>query len=491
MFLLMLVNLIFISSTLAQVDFLKFIQSVDWSSSEKDFVLKNSTIVVAGEHRYSDYDKSVCNYVVNGVRFGNSLCVANIYVDSVTKVLKSISFSFDIDKKKDPIILSQEMDNVLINMLGAPNSIKNDESSKSLKHYDRSWYGDKYNISVNHFVFTRSQIYSLTVKGLSYKRVPLSQFLDSVIWDCTESEIVNKYPASIKEKSHYYSKYDKTVSNYSIEGITLGGLFGYASVYVDSATKKLSSFSFFFENLDTKKDSKVLTKEMDDILTPIFGVPDKKTDEEDSKYVNDHDRTWIKDKYALNVKQMVFSSSQIYSLTAKGISSPGGNDFRVAKWGDSKESIIQKEGKPNDAIDDRLYMFSDFVAGMSCDVVYIFTNNILTMSKYIFKDTHTNKNEYITDFRKMVSLMTEKYGEPDYNKPTWSNSLYKDEPDEYGFAVSLGHLIYSAGWLGNKTNILVLLSGENYKQSLIIQYKSLKFQDLKSNEDKQKIIKDL
>ena len=54
--------------------------------------------------------------------------------------------------------------------------------------------------------------------------------------------------------------------------------------------------------------------------------------------------------------------------------------------------------------------------------------------------------------------------------------IYKNDIDDYGFAVSLGHLSYSAGWFGNLTDISVYLQGENYEISLIIQYVSKKFE---------------
>lgn len=158
-------------------------------------------------------------------------------------------------------------------------------------------------------------------------------------------------------------------------------------------------------------------------------------------------------------------------------------DFRVAHWGDSKETIVEKEGKADMSPDAKLYMFSDNVAGFPCMVGYIFEDNKLVMARYLFKEEHTNKNDYIYDFKKLVNLLSKKYGEPDWNSPEWKNRLYQDDPSDYGFAVSLGHLVYSAGWLKDKTEISVFLTGENYDITFILQYVSTKYKQLREKND--------
>ncbi len=320
------------------------------------------------------------------------------------------------------------------------------------------------------------------------------QFINSVDWNSTENDFVTKYSSQVTPRNHYYSDYNKTKTDFEVAGIVLGDKECTASVFVDSASLKLESLSFSFGKVDKSEialeDAIKFSNEMDNLLIPLFGEPDKRKDELDSKYVNSLDRTWYKDNYLIEVRYMIFSDSHLYSLSVKGIENKGA-DFRVAKWGDSKKIVMQKEGKTDLSTIDNLYLFSDFVAGISCDVAYIFTNDKLTMAKYLFNPTHSNKNDFIKDFRELVNLMTEKYGKPDYNAPEWRNSLYKDDPDDYGFAVSLGHLSYSAGWLGETTGITVALYGENYKISLIIQYVSKKYEGLREKTNIQSKIKDL
>lgn len=319
-------------------------------------------------------------------------------------------------------------------------------------------------------------------------------FINSIDWSSSENDFVTKYSPQVKPRKHFYSNYNKTKSDYEVVGIVLGDKECTASLFVDSASLKLASLSFSFGKAEKSKsaldDAKNFSKEMDSRLISLFGEPDLREDEFDNKHVNSLDRTWYRDNYIVEVRHMIFSDSHIYSLTVKGSENKEA-DFRMAKWGDSKQMVMQKEGKTNFSPFDDVYLFSDVVAGINCDVVYIFTSDKLTMAKYLFNPTHSNKNDFIKDFRELANLMTEKYGKPDYDTPEWRNSLYKDDPDEYGFAVSLGHLSYSAGWFGKTTDITVALYGENYEISLIIQYVSKKYKGLREKSNIQSKTRDL
>lgn len=320
------------------------------------------------------------------------------------------------------------------------------------------------------------------------------QFINSVDWTSTETDFVTKYSSQIKPRDHHYSDYSKTKTDYIIDGIVLGDKECTASIFVDSASLKLESLSFSFEkvekSMNTLEDAKKFSSEMDNLLISLFGEPDQRKDDLEDEYGKDLDRTWYKNNYIVQVYHSIFSDRQYYSLSVEGIKNKG-NDFRVAKWGDSKAVVMKKEGKTNLSPIDNIYYFSDFVAGISCDVAYIFTNDKLSMAKYLFNPTHSNKNDFIKDYQDLVNLMTDKYGKPGYNTTEWSNFLYKDDPDDYGFAVSLGHLLYIAGWYGQTTEITVALYGENYKISLIIEYISKKYKEIREKTYIQNKTKDL
>lgn len=315
--------------------------------------------------------------------------------------------------------------------------------------------------------------------------------IDSFDWTETESDVITKYSDYVKLRKHFYSAHDETMTDYKLENVLFGDLESSADISVDSISREIHSLGFGFNEIESKLDAKALSEKMDNILFPLFGEPDKRSDEWGAvSSMNNADRTWFKEKYVVQVRHMIFKDSHFYHIQVKGIKNTG-NDFRVAKWGDSKQSIIEKEGKTNLSTDDRIYLFSDIVAGMTCDVAYIFTDNILTMAKYMFNTKHTNKNDYIEDYAKLVALMVDKYGEPGYDVIEWRNSLYKNDIEDHGFAVSLGHVSYNAGWLGQTTTISVALYGENHKINLMVQYISEKYKNFRDKQQIQDKIKDL
>ena len=167
---------------------------------------------------------------------------------------------------------------------------------------------------------------------------------------------------------------------------------------------------------------------------------------------------------------------------------PSEYDFRKVTWGMSRDGVTEtEEGRP--VGEEGGYVFYETsIAGLSCYLMYGFTNDRLSNTGYIFTVSHSNKNDYIDDFYTLEGLLEKKYSraEPSstgtpkpsrlnpsaYQKTsqTWKNSLYKDDPEEWGFAVSIGHLAYIARWETERTNIGLNLTGDNYEITLAVRY---------------------
>ena len=86
----------------------------------------------------------------------------------------------------------------------------------------------------------------------------------------------------------------------------------------------------------------------------------------------------------------------------------------------------------------------------------------------------------------MKTALTDKYGPPNQAETQWKNTLYADDKEKFGFAVSLGHLLFWADWETDATQILVRLTGDNYKISLILDYESKKLSSLLKAQNKSK-----
>lgn len=73
---------------------------------------------------------------------------------------------------------------------------------------------------------------------------------------------------------------------------------------------------------------------------------------------------------------------------------------------------------------------------MDCYVVYVFVRGKLVRTKYVIVEEHSNRNDYIRDYKSLKTQLSKKYGAPIEDETIWKNSLYKDDREEWGFAVS-------------------------------------------------------
>lgn len=89
-------------------------------------------------------------------------------------------------------------------------------------------------------------------------------------------------------------------------------------------------------------------------------------------------------------------------------------------------------------------------------------------------------------------MLIKKYGKTILdNDQKWFNDLYKDDYQQWGFAISLGHLSYNSSWRTPKTKIDLVLSGDNYEISLVIEYTSNQFKGMEEKMNEQEILNKL
>lgn len=194
--------------------------------------------------------------------------------------------------------------------------------------------------------------------------------------------------------------------------------------------------------------------------------------------------------------QLLFSSDFVppegeyeISINPKEVlNSLDNSTFRNTKWGMNRLEVIQVEGKPNEDSDGILVYTSKLVGGLIADVIFIFVDDVLVRSKYIFNNEHSNNNDFIKDYEKVQEILTEKYGDPYANRKNWDNDLFKEDFQNYGMAVSVGHLSMQSGWVDINSDILHSLSGENYDIFHIIQYSSNALLELEKAESKKDLL---
>jgi len=154
-------------------------------------------------------------------------------------------------------------------------------------------------------------------------------------------------------------------------------------------------------------------------------------------------------------------------------------DFRKTNWGMSKEQVKATEDKKPDIESEGMLAYEGTISGKNFVYIYFFSEDKLhTTSGSISTGEHTNKNLYIGDYEELKETLTKKYGKPTLDKVTWKNDLYKNDEQDWGTAISIGHLVYVASWETSTTKIDLHLKGDdNYRINLILVYKSKELEE--------------
>jgi hypothetical protein len=162
------------------------------------------------------------------------------------------------------------------------------------------------------------------------------------------------------------------------------------------------------------------------------------------------------------------------------------NGFRKATWGMSKAQVKATESGKIYKEDDERLCYQGTVGEKDTLIMFVFAEGELVRGRYAFLTQHTNKNAYIDDFKELKGTLTEKYGQPSKDNVIWGNDLYKDEPSEWGTAVSIGHLSYFTSWDVGDTEIILGLYGDNFQIHMLIEYSSKSLADLASEAKRKK-----
>jgi hypothetical protein len=146
--------------------------------------------------------------------------------------------------------------------------------------------------------------------------------------------------------------------------------------------------------------------------------------------------------------------------------------FRRTSWGMSPAEVKASESAEFQGYNkkNKMMVFSGQVASMPANIGYIFADDKLIAGSYIFEEKHTNFNKYLDDFSKLEEMLVQKYGNPQKDKTTWSSDLFKDNPQHWGIAVSMGYLSHGIQWETASTTIFLSLSGDNYEVNLRTMY---------------------
>jgi hypothetical protein len=173
----------------------------------------------------------------------------------------------------------------------------------------------------------------------------------------------------------------------------------------------------------------------------------------------------------MNIKRRIMRCIALLLLVVTGPAVA--DDIRGHSWGDSPAKVKQTDKgnflvQTGDSI-----LFADTINGLPVEVFYQFRGGRLVSAGYFNTEPHANKNDFIQDYRKLNELLTEKHGKPKVDKVVWRNDLYKDNPSNYGQAVSVGHLTYRTEWNLGRTTIVSMLRGDSLEVNHQVTYEEV------------------
>lgn len=178
------------------------------------------------------------------------------------------------------------------------------------------------------------------------------------------------------------------------------------------------------------------------------------------------------------MRTLIFLAILLSLSITYSISQAQDYDFRQTRWGMSKLQVKNSENSQPLFDKKGELTYSVKIAGINAFAAYYFVDSILVKSAYVFEQNYSNRNDYIRDYKKVKDILTRKYGDPIMDETVWRNDLYRDDPQDYGFAISIGHLVYRSKWITPNTEIKLVLHGNKYKISFVAIYEGIKYQNM-------------
>ncbi len=165
--------------------------------------------------------------------------------------------------------------------------------------------------------------------------------------------------------------------------------------------------------------------------------------------------------------------------------------FRKTTWGMNRQQVKNTETKEIGYEGEKILGYEGSILSLDCWIAYIFVEGKLVRANYVIDEEHSNENTYIKDYYTLKATLSKKYGKPLEFEEVWLNDLYKDDPEDWGLAISIGQLSYYAMWKTLETDIVLSLNGDNYEITLTIQYRSKELGELEEKEKERKALEDL
>lgn len=307
--------------------------------------------------------------------------------------------------------------------------------------------------------------------SFAQEKIDFFDFVNNFDWDMSEAEFKTKYHDRIVVDENTPAALE---GQYVLSGIYFNQYNTETTVRFDSQPKRIViSLSFItLEDSEHSKLKEILDQKIGDPTHILYDG--RVLNKQDAEILNlglDYMRIWVTGIYNFLWYPKNEDGPQYMSLIVERRSP----DFRQGYWGDSMAEVKKKEGKPDKYGMEGIYSFDTYVAGMECLAAYRFTKGKLTSGKYIF--LNLNADNCVQSYKKLVELLTAKYGEPISNDKKSTALDFERSVLDDGDLVMSGKMRFDAGWATTSTSVSIYLYGEQYQIQLGIEYYSMLHQE--------------
>jgi len=149
---------------------------------------------------------------------------------------------------------------------------------------------------------------------------------------------------------------------------------------------------------------------------------------------------------------------------------------KTIEWGMKSGDLARLLGNPSRVRSQegtKIFCYQRRVMGRGCRIEHVFRRDHLIKTRYIFLDEYPQQTRYIEEYLRLNAEFSQRYGEPEEEKKLWHDPVLKNNPQEWGQAISLGHLSYQTRWQLSSTEIVLSLAGSKSQIMLELLYSSL------------------
>ncbi|GJM14804.1 MAG: hypothetical protein DHS20C13_01310 [Thermodesulfobacteriota bacterium] len=147
-------------------------------------------------------------------------------------------------------------------------------------------------------------------------------------------------------------------------------------------------------------------------------------------------------------------------------------DFRRANWGMSIQEVKESEEMEPVLESENTLDYSIFLMGMQVQIGYTFKDDELIRAGFFFLTKPDTNNKYIETYTKLQEELKEVNGKPILETEQQIDPSQTIDPEKKAEAVCNGDLLYATQWDLPKTDIQLILRGEDSECKLTIIYLS-------------------